>query len=64
VVVTSRLADKRLWAEALNLGCYDVLPQPFDSGELFRVLSQTWRNWHEENEIGGAYSPCALEMAR
>ena len=25
LIVTSRLADDKLWAEALNLGAYDVL---------------------------------------
>ena len=45
VVVTSRLVDRRLWAEALSLGCHDVLPQPFLASELFPVLSFAWRNW-------------------
>jgi DNA-binding NtrC family response regulator len=39
VVVTHRAADDRLWAEALNLGCYDVLAQPFDPGEVQRILT-------------------------
>jgi DNA-binding NtrC family response regulator len=38
VIVTDRLADDLLWAEALNLGAYDVLAQPFDSGEVVRIL--------------------------
>jgi DNA-binding NtrC family response regulator len=45
VVVTSRLVDGRLWAEALSLGCHNVLPQPFHASELFPVLSFAWRNW-------------------
>jgi DNA-binding response OmpR family regulator len=45
LVVTSRLADERLWAEALNLGCHDVLAQPFRANELFPVLSFAWRSW-------------------
>src|SRR5579872_763574 len=28
VIVTDRNADPRFWAEALNLGAYDVLTQP------------------------------------
>ena len=39
LIVTSRLADDRLWAEVLNLGGYDVLAKPFDTRELNRVLS-------------------------
>lgn len=42
LIVTSRLADERLWAEALNLGAYDLLTKPFDSGEVVRTLSQAW----------------------
>ncbi len=37
LIVTSRLADERLWAEVLNLGGYDVLAQPFDHQEVRRV---------------------------
>ena len=39
VVVTDRLADARLWADALNEGAYDVLAQPFYSGEVQRVVT-------------------------
>jgi len=44
-IVTSRLADERLWAEALNLGAYDVLAKPFDSTEAMRVVGAAWRAW-------------------
>jgi DNA-binding response OmpR family regulator len=45
LIVTSRLADERLWAEALNLGAYDVLAKPFDRAEAMRVVSAAWRAW-------------------
>lgn len=38
VVVTDRLADDRLWIEVLEAGAYDLLAQPFDAGEVVRVL--------------------------
>jgi DNA-binding response OmpR family regulator len=40
LIVTSRLADERLWAEVLNMGGYDLLLQPFDAkeGELSASL--------------------------
>jgi len=42
IIVASRLADDHLWAEALNLGAYDVLAKPFDVAELTRSLSLAW----------------------
>jgi DNA-binding response OmpR family regulator len=45
LIVTSRLADERLWAEALNLGAYDVLAKPFDRTEALRVVGAAWRTW-------------------
>jgi DNA-binding NtrC family response regulator len=42
LIVASRLADEHLWAEALNLGAYDVLAKPFDPTEVVRTLSQAW----------------------
>ena len=39
VIVTSAQADAALWAEALNLGAYDVLAQPFYEPEVRRILS-------------------------
>jgi DNA-binding NtrC family response regulator len=45
VIVTSRLADERLWAEVLNLGGYDVLPQPLDRNEAVRAIGLAWDRW-------------------
>jgi len=45
LIVTSRLADERLWAEALNLGAFDVLAKPFDRVETMRVIGAAWRTW-------------------
>ncbi len=38
VIVTDPHADARLWAEALNLGVYDLLAQPFYRPEVRRIL--------------------------
>jgi DNA-binding response OmpR family regulator len=46
-IVTSRAANDRLWAEALNLGAYDVLARPFEPAEVLRTLSMAWRRWHD-----------------
>jgi|SRR5579872_1178856 len=38
VIVTHPWADVRFWAEAINMGAYDVLAQPFNRTEVRRVL--------------------------
>jgi len=50
LVVASRLADERLWAEALNLGAYNVLAKPFDTTEVLHVVGQASRAWIERRE--------------
>ena len=51
LIVASRLADERLWAEALNLGAYDVLAKPFENKELARSVSLAWLHWHHQHEV-------------
>ena len=50
LIVASRLADERLWAEALNLGAWDVLTKPFDTEEVTRIVALAWRHWNESRE--------------
>lgn len=38
VIVTDPHADARFWSEALNLGAYDLLAQPFYPPEVRRIL--------------------------
>jgi DNA-binding response OmpR family regulator len=49
LIVTSHLADEHLWAEALNLGAYDVLAKPFEDQELTRVLHSALVHWQERS---------------
>jgi len=46
LIVTSRLADERLWAEVLNLGGYNVLAKPFRESEVQHVVSTVWMREH------------------
>lgn len=39
VIVTDPQADARFWSEALNLGAFDLLAQPFYPPEVRRILS-------------------------
>lgn len=47
VIVTSKFADDRLWAEALNLGAWDVLAKPFDRNEVLRSIKIAWQHWQD-----------------
>lgn len=51
LIVTSRLADGYLWAEALNLGAYDVLAKPFHRTEVIRVAGAAWRYWTNQSGL-------------
>jgi DNA-binding NtrC family response regulator len=51
LIVTSHQADEALWAEVLNLGGYDVLPQPFERSEVVRVISLAWLHWKSQRRI-------------
>ena len=39
IVVTHPFADARFWADVLDMGAYDLLPQPFCRSEVQRILS-------------------------
>jgi DNA-binding NtrC family response regulator len=49
LIVSSRHADERLWAEALNVGAFDVLAKPFEAGEVSRVLTSAWVRWTRDH---------------
>ena len=44
LIVASRTADDYLWSEVLNIGGFDVLPQPLDRDELERVVAAAHRH--------------------
>lgn len=50
LIVTSRLADERLWAEVLNLGGWDVLAKPFDDREVLRTVRSTMERYRYSGE--------------
>jgi len=54
VIVTDRHADARFWAEALNLGAYDLLVQPFDASEVRRILSNACSRVAPQKAAGAA----------
>jgi DNA-binding NtrC family response regulator len=48
LIMTCRVADDSLWAEALNVGAYDVLARPLDRTEVTRILSSAWLHWQQQ----------------
>jgi DNA-binding NtrC family response regulator len=55
LVVTSLQADDYLWAEALNIGAFDVLAKPFASAEVTRVVSWACLRWCEMNRTAARH---------
>jgi len=51
LILTSRLADDHLWAEALNLGAHDVLAKPYQPNEVVRSIKLAWDHWHEMRQM-------------
>lgn len=51
LIVTSRFADERFWAEALNMGAFDVLAKPFDTREVIRTITLAWQHWQERHGL-------------
>ncbi len=45
MIIASRSADDRLWAEVLNLGGCDVLAKPFESKEVVWSIHSAWHEW-------------------
>jgi len=57
LIVADRLADDSLWAEALNLGAYDLLMIPFEPAEVQRVVTMAW-------EFSIRNAPCTAQPAK
>ncbi len=51
LIVTSRLADESMWAEALNLGAFDMLVKPFDLNEVRRVIAAACDLWSRRRPV-------------
>jgi DNA-binding NtrC family response regulator len=57
LIVSSRLADERLWAEVLNLGGFDLLLTPFRRDEVTRVVAAAIRDTQRGIRFATASSP-------
>ncbi len=59
LIVIAPHADDQLWSEVLDLGGYDLLAKPLETGEVVRVISLAWRQW-QEHRFGQVHRPFAL----
>lgn len=51
LIVTSRLADDRLWSIVLNRGGWDLLAKPFERSEVLRSIKAAWQHWHNQIQM-------------
>jgi len=58
LIVSSRLADDRLWAEVLSLGGFDVLMTPFEAKEVVWVTSAAGCDWERKNPVRPLFNAC------
>jgi DNA-binding response OmpR family regulator len=64
LIVTSRTADDYLWAEVLNIGGYDVLPQPLERDEVERVVAAARRQYRPApRPVQSALTPAVAAVA-
>jgi len=63
LIVTSRTADDYLWSEVLNIGGYDVLPQPLERDETERVIAAARRAFSRPMARAGAPGAIAPAVA-
>jgi len=64
LIVADRLADERLWAEALNLGAYDLLAKPFDPREVLYAVTTACRHSETEHEMTPVRKPAMTAEMR
>ena len=50
LIVFSRNSNDGLWAEALNMGAFDLLATPFREAELVFTIGSAWLDWKGEQE--------------
>jgi len=60
LIVASGPACASFWAEALDLGCYDVLFWPYVASEVLRVAGLAWQRWKWDSPHRGALQAASI----
>lgn len=63
LIVMSRLADERLWADVLNRGGYDLLPMPCEAAEVVRIITQAWTDWERKRAVMAQNNPAVADSS-
>jgi len=50
IVLAAHPAADNLWAEALDLDCFDVLPKPYATEEVIRLIHLASNHWLSERK--------------
>jgi len=50
IVLAAHPAAENLWAEALDLDCFDVLAKPYATEEVIRLIHLAWNRWLSERK--------------
>jgi DNA-binding NtrC family response regulator len=58
VIVTSRMAGDRRWAEVLQEGAFDLLCKPFDESDVMRIVHSAWIHWQNRYGVIEAAGEC------
>jgi len=51
LIVTSRQADDREWAELLHAGAFDLLAKPFEKSNVMRIVQSAWVHWQSRYRL-------------
>ena len=63
VIVCSRCGDEQLWAEVLQCGAYDLIPEPYDEREVARIARSAIDSHYLRRFGRAANSPAAMLKA-
>jgi DNA-binding NtrC family response regulator len=50
IVLAAHPAADDLWAEALDLDCFDILTKPYATEEVIRLIHLAWNRWLSERK--------------
>lgn len=56
MVVSSRCGDERLWAEVIQCGVFDLIPEPYEQQEILRIIRSALDSQYMRRFSGAAHA--------